>query len=177
MYRSSRRDRKLDWPVRPLLWKQSVAQWCSVTPTMWSDTTVALTFTSLVFVHLVITCWLAPTWNESYLRWLRTSVVKFREVLLTKYHVSYNPAIAQKYKLLGNETPRWLFLHAPKNYLIICTFGAQHHLDCRKLWATLLSCFELGELSSVVGTKEISQPMTGPSFRDCSSISIFRRQW
>jgi len=54
MYRSSRRDRKLDWPVRPLLWKQSVAQWCSVTPTMWSDTTVALTFT---FVSVCASCY------------------------------------------------------------------------------------------------------------------------
>jgi hypothetical protein len=53
---------------------------------------------------------------------------------------------------------------------------AQDHLDIRKPILTFLSCFDLGELSSAVGTKGFSEPMIGPLFRDRSRIFIFRHQ-
>jgi hypothetical protein len=38
---------------------------------------------------------------------------------------------------------------------------------------SLLSCFELGELSSTMRTKEVSRPLTGPSLRGRSLNPYF----
>ena len=71
---------------------------------------------------------------------------------------------------LVNNTPYLLLI----TFLIYCvTRLSELATQDTVLWAKLLSCSELGELSSAVGKNEISKPMTWPFFLDRSHRSKF----